>query len=189
MSHARAIAMGASAGAVDTLMRFLPQLPDNYPLPVFIVVHIPADKGSVLPEIFRPKCRLPVREAEDKEPVVPGTIYFAPPGYHLMIEKEHTLSLSVEEPVHFSRPSIDVLFETAAEAYGDHLIGVVLTGANEDGAQGLKCISDAGGTALVQRPDEAFAAAMPQAALKQCPGALSLPLDELAHYLQKAVMS
>ena len=126
-----------------------------------------------------------VKEAEDKEPVEGGTIYFAPPDHHLLVEKDKTLSLSRDEPVLYSRPSINVLFETAADAYGSALIGVILTGANQDGADGIKAVAQFGGKALVQRPAEAFAPAMPEASSAVCPNACLLSLDEIALYLQE----
>lgn len=152
-----------------------------------VVVHLPADQKSAIPEILRVKCRVDVREAEDKEPIKPSTVYFAPPDYHLLVEIDRRLSLSSEEPVHYSRPSIDVLFETAADAYESELIGIILTGANSDGARGLRAVQDAGGIALVQRPDFAYSPAMPQAALDACPGAFALSLDEIAAYLMEVV--
>jgi two-component system chemotaxis response regulator CheB len=178
-----AIVIGASAGAVDTLSVLLPGLPADYPLPLLVVVHLPADKPTILPELLRAKCRIAVREAEDKEPVVPATVYFAPPDYHLLVEADRTLALSSDEPVLYSRPSIDVLFESAADAYGPHVLGVVLSGANSDGALGLKAIMDAGGRGAVQDPQSASAAAMPQAALARCPDALCLNIQELVVYL------
>ena len=126
-----------------------------------------------------------MREAEDKEPIEPGVAYFAPPDYHLLVEDERRLSLSGEEPVLFSRPSIDILFESAADAYGDGLIAVVLTGANSDGAQGLKAVVEAGGVAIVQNPDGAYAAAMPEAAIAACPNARVLPLNEISAHLRE----
>ena len=149
-----------------------------------VVVHVPPDKRSVLPELFQAKCRLPVREAEDKEPISGGTIYFAPPDYHLLVEVDKSLSLSSDEPVLFSRPSIDVLFESAADAYGAALIGIVLTGANQDGAKGMRAVVEAGGIALVQSPESAFASAMPEAAIEMCPSARVMSLDAIAAYLQ-----
>lgn len=187
--RARAIAMGASAGALEALSAVLPGLPDDFPTPIFVVVHLPAHHESLMAQLLREACRLPVREAEDKEPIEPGTIYLAPPDYHLLIEPDRRLSLSGEEPVLFSRPSIDVMFETAAEAYGPGLVGVVLTGANSDGARGLRAIRDAGGVGLVQRPDTALASAMPRAALASCPDAASLTLEEIAQYLRGLVAS
>lgn len=178
----QAIVIGASAGAVQALSRILPRLPATYPLPVLVVVHVPADPSGLV-ALFSAKCEIRVREPEDKEPIVPGTVYFAPPGYHLLVEADRSIALSMDEPVLFSRPSIDILFESAADAYGDALVGVVLTGANEDGAKGAEAVMAAGGTMLVQDPADAFAAAMPCAALARCPAARSLPLDTIADYL------
>ena len=182
----KAIVVGASAGALEALSVILPDLPTNYRLPVLVVVHVPPDKKSVLVDLFRQKCRVGVHEAEDKEPILGGNVYFAPADYHLLVEKDGSISLSSDEPVLYSRPSIDVLFESAADAYGPDLIGVVLSGANQDGSNGLKAIVDAGGTALVQRPEGAFASAMPQAALAACPTAEVLSLEKIAARLQEA---
>jgi two-component system, chemotaxis family, protein-glutamate methylesterase/glutaminase len=186
MSGARpeAIVIGASAGALEALSRILPFLPASYGLPVIIVVHVPPDKESILAELFRAKCAIEVREAEDKEPIRGGTIYFAPPNYHLLVETDKSLALSNDEPVFYSRPSLDVLFESAADAYGSSLIAIVLTGANQDGAKGLKAVAEAGGAAIVQNPDGAYASAMPKAAIAECPGARVLSLKEIAVYLQ-----
>jgi two-component system chemotaxis response regulator CheB len=174
------VVIGASAGAVEALSAVLPALPEGYRLPVVVVVHIPADRTSIMAGLFRAKCRVNVCEAEDKEPLAPGTVYFAPPDYHLLVEPNRRLSLSGEEPVHFSRPSIDVLFESAADAGGPGVVGVVLTGANDDGARGLKAVCDAGGRAIVQRPEEAHVAVMPRAALAACPAAEVLTLAQVA---------
>lgn len=174
----RAVVIGASAGAIQALSHILPDLPENYLVPILIVVHIPAD-GSDLPQLFRAKCRLAVKEAEDKEPIRPGMIYFAPPDYHLLVEADRTISLSFDEPVLYSRPSIDVLFESAADAYGADLTGVILTGANEDGAEGLAAVAQAGGVALVEDPAGAFATAMPRGALARSPQATALSLDAI----------
>jgi two-component system chemotaxis response regulator CheB len=184
-ARTRAVVIGASAGALQALSQILPALPADYPLPILVVVHIPADRRNMLAPLFQDKCRIAVREAEDKEPALPGVIYFAPPDYHLLVEADGTLSLSSDEEVLYSRPSIDVLFESAADAYGEALIGIVLTGANPDGAQGLKAIADAGGTALVEDPAGAYADAMPLAALKACPTAHAMPLSDIADYLMK----
>jgi two-component system, chemotaxis family, protein-glutamate methylesterase/glutaminase len=184
-SQAEAVVIGASAGALEALSIILPALPAEFRLPLLVVVHVPPDKRSVLAELFRAKCRIPVREAEDKEPVVGGTVYFAPPDYHLLVEVDKSLSLSGDEPVLFSRPSIDVLFESAADAYGAALIAIVLTGANQDGAKGMRAVFEAGGTALVQNPSGAFASAMPEAAIEMCPSARVLSLQAIAAYLQE----
>jgi two-component system chemotaxis response regulator CheB len=183
--HPAAVVIGASAGALEALTRILPCIPADYPLPVMVVVHVPPDKRSVLAELFRAKCQLDVVEVEDKEPIRPGTVYFAPPDYHLLVEADRTLALSNEEPVLFSRPSIDVLFESAAEVWGQDLIAIILTGANHDGAWGLKAVSAAGGRAIVQDPAEAFAAAMPEGAIASSPGASVMTLDAITAYLRR----
>jgi two-component system chemotaxis response regulator CheB len=182
----QAVVVGVSAGALDALSNILPSLPHDYPLPVIIVVHLPPHKNSVLAELLGAKCKIKVREAEDKEPIRPGTAYIAPPDYHLLVEQEKILSLSNEEEILFSRPSIDVLFETAADAYGEGLIGVILTGANDDGAKGLKAVIRAGGVGIVQKPDEAAAFTMPQAALEASPSAQALSLHDISLYLIRA---
>jgi two-component system chemotaxis response regulator CheB len=185
MSGARpeAIVIGASAGAVEALSRILPALPAGYPIPVLVVVHVPPDRADLLAPLFKAKCAIAVKEAEDKEPIHPGVIYFGPSDYHLQVEADRSVSLSADEPVYYSRPSIDVLFESAADAYGPGLVGVILTGANSDGAEGLAAIEAAGGAAVVEDPRQAFAATMPAAALARCPGARSLSLDAVADLL------
>lgn len=180
LPSASAVVIGASVGAIEALSVILPALPENFPLPVFVVVHVAADSRSLLADLFTSRCRIPVKEAEDKETVSGGTIYFAPAGYHLLVEPDFTLSLSSDEPVLYSRPAIDVLFESAADAYGDGLTGVVLTGANSDGAKGLHAVCQSGGHALVQHPHTAVGSAMPQAALATCPLALAMSLEEIA---------
>jgi two-component system, chemotaxis family, protein-glutamate methylesterase/glutaminase len=184
-SRTEAIVIGASAGALEALSVILPALPSQYALPVIVVVHVPPDKKSLLAQLFQAKCRIRVQEAEDKEPIRGGTVYLAPPDYHLLVEKDKTLSLSSDEPVLFSRPSIDVLFESAADAYGPALTCIVLSGANQDGANGAKAVVALGGTAIVQRPAEAFSPIMPESALAAAPNARVLSLDEIAAYLQE----
>lgn len=179
----RAVVIGASAGAVQALQAILPPLPPDYGLPVLVVVHVPPDRSNVLLPLFQTKCRIAVKEAEDKERAIGGVIYFAPSDYHLLVETDGALALSTDEPVNYSRPSIDVLFESAADAYGPGLIGVILTGANNDGAAGLKAVMDAGGVAIVENPADAYASAMPNAALETCPSAMSMNLDAIASYL------
>jgi two-component system, chemotaxis family, protein-glutamate methylesterase/glutaminase len=179
----QAVAMGASAGALDALSIVLGKLPQSFPLPLLIVTHLPPDKDSILSSLLAAKCQIAVREAEDKEPILAGVAFIAPPDYHLLVEKDGRLSLSSDEPVQYSRPSIDVLFESAADAYGEALIGIILTGANDDGARGLRAIADAGGVVLVQRVDLAYASAMPRAALAACSTAREMTLEEIATYL------
>lgn len=179
----QAVVIGASAGAIQALSEILPALPADFPLPILVVIHVPADRQDILAPLFRKKCRIAVQEAEDKELAEPGTVYFAPSDYHLLLETDGTLSLSSEEPVMHSRPSIDVLFESAADALGEALIGIVMTGANGDGAAGLKAIADAGGTAIVEDPAQAYADAMPLAALKLCPQARVMTREAIARFL------
>lgn len=179
----RAVAIGASAGGVQALSAILPALPVDYPLPVLVVVHVPPDRDNALVPLFQSKCRVAVKEAEDKEPALPGVVYFAPSDYHLMVELDGSLALSSDEHVNHSRPSIDVLFETAADAFGPGVAGVVLTGANSDGANGLRAIVEAGGQGLVEDPAAAYAQAMPAAAVAACPAADVLPLPAIAPHL------
>lgn len=178
-----AIIIGASAGALEALSLILPTLPASFPLPVFVVVHVPPHKHSVLADIFNAKCRVKVIEAEDKEPIEPGVIYFAPPNYHMLFESRSSIALSNEDEVLFSRPSIDVAFESAAEVWGSDLIGIILTGANQDGAKGLRAISTAGGELIVQNPDDAYAKAMPEAAIALSAHAQVRSLAEISTYL------
>ena len=178
-----AIVIGASAGGVDALAVLFESLPSPFAPAILVVVHIPAGRPSLLVDLYRARSRLPVREALDKERVAPGTIYFAPPDYHLLVEREKTLALSHEAPVAFSRPSIDVLFESAAEAYGRTLLGIVLSGANSDGAAGLAAIRAAGGRAWVQDPADALASAMPAAAIARAGADLIVPIRDMAERL------
>jgi two-component system, chemotaxis family, protein-glutamate methylesterase/glutaminase len=179
-----AVVIGASAGGIEALTLLLPALPLGLRPPVFIVLHLPRDKPSVLAEIFARKCAVPVREAEDKETIAPGTVYFAPNNYHLLVDQGPHLSLSADDPVHHSRPSVDVLFESAADIYRDRLLGIILTGANDDGASGLAAVHDAGGVTVVQRPDTARAPHMALSALKLRPADWVLTLDEIAGMLR-----
>jgi two-component system chemotaxis response regulator CheB len=167
VTQVEAVCIGTSAGGIEALSTVLPALPATLRVPVFIVIHLPRDRPSLFVDIFGPKCKVPVREAEDKEPVKPGTIYVAPPDYHLMLDRGPFLVLSADEAVNYSRPSIDVLFEAAADVYGRSLMAVLLTGANEDGADGLAAVRAAGGMTVVQSPEEAFASSMPSAALQR----------------------
>jgi two-component system chemotaxis response regulator CheB len=178
------IVVGASAGAVEALLAILPKLPADYPLPLALVVHVPPGRESLLPELLGSRCAIQVKEAEDKEHYHPGVLYLAPPDYHLLLERGGYFSLSNDEPVMFSRPSIDVLFESAANAWGSRVVGVVLTGANEDGARGLEAICACGGLGLVQDPTQAEAPRMPAAASAACPAACVASLEKIADLLQ-----
>jgi two-component system, chemotaxis family, protein-glutamate methylesterase/glutaminase len=180
MRQIEAVVIGASAGGMEGLSVLLPALPATLRVPVFIVMHLPREHRSLLSQIFAPKCALSVAEAEDKAPVTPGCVYFAPPDYHLLLDEGPGMALSVDEPVHFSRPSIDVLFESAADLYREHLLGIILTGASRDGADGLAAVRDAGGVTVVQKPDGTYESHMAAAALKLGPVDYVLPLEGIA---------
>jgi two-component system chemotaxis response regulator CheB len=186
MAACEAFVIGASAGAVDALNLLLPVLPKEARAPVVVVVHLPPNRPSLLPELFAPRCQMRVCEPEDKQPVAAGTIWFAPSNYHLLIERARTFSMSVDEPVRFSRPSIDVLFESAAEAFGTALCGLVLTGANDDGSRGARAIRKAGGIVVVQDPRTAEAKEMPSAAIALAKPQLVASLPEIAELLRQA---
>lgn len=171
-----AIAIGASAGGIDALFFLLEGLPAGGRAPVVAILHLPPDRDSQLAEIFRARLAMPVREAQAHEPLQPGTLYFAPPGYHLLVEPDRSFSLSCEPPVLYSRPSIDVLLQSCAEAYGERLAAIVLTGANEDGARGLAAAARAGALTVVQDPAEAAYDIMPAAALRIAQPDMVLPL-------------
>lgn len=171
-----AVVVGASAGGVEALLRIFAGLGADYRLPIITVLHMPDDRRSQLAEVFQQRLAIRVKEVDDKESLQGGTLYFAASGYHLLIEQDRTFSLSREEPLHFSRPSIDILFETAADVFGAGLLGVLLTGANEDGAQGMATIKRMGGLTVVQDPQDAQVPTMPQAALNLHPADFVLPL-------------
>ena len=181
------VVIGASAGAVDALGELLPLLPDVTPWPVVIVVHLPANKPSLLADIFARRCALAVLEPHDKRPATPG-IWFAPPDYHLLVERDRSFALSIDPLVNYSRPSIDVLFESAADVYGAALVGIVLTGANEDGARGASAVRDAGGFVIVQEPGTAEAQRMPQAAIDRAAPQCIATLQEIGRALRDAVL-
>jgi two-component system, chemotaxis family, protein-glutamate methylesterase/glutaminase len=178
-----AVVIGTSAGGIDALSVLLPAFSPRLRAAVFVVLHLPPQRPSLLVDLFQPRCRVAVREALDKEPVAPGTIYFAPPDYHLLIDSGPQLALSMDEPVNFSRPSIDVLFESAADVYGRRALGIILTGASHDGSAGLAAIHRAGGRTIVQQSDEAYASIMIEAAIRLTPVDRILPLAGIAAHL------
>jgi two-component system chemotaxis response regulator CheB len=161
-----AVVLGCSAGGLEVLRHILPGLPADFPLSVVVVSHTTADSGGLLANLLSRYCRLMVADAEDKGVVTPGTIYIAPAGYHLLVEKNKTFALSIDPKVCNVRPSVDVLFETAAEAFSRHLIGVLLTGANEDGCRGMAAIKAEGGMTIAQSPETAVADTMPRSAIE-----------------------
>jgi len=178
-----AIAIGASAGGVAALRAVLARLPADLPVPVLIVLHLPRDRPSQISEAMDGICALPVREAIDKQPLLPGTVTFAPPDYHLLVESRAALALSVDEPVLFSRPAIDPLFESAAETFGERLLAILLTGASSDGSDGVAAVRAQGGAAWIQQPDDADSPLMPASALAHAGADAVLTLDALCHRL------
>jgi len=180
-----AVVIGASAGGFEALFAVLKGLPASYPMPLVVVLHLPETHESRLAELFGYRLSLQVREARDKETLEAGVLYFAPSGYHLSIETDRSFSLSCEDRVSYARPSIDVLFASAADAYGKSLAAVLLTGANYDGAAGLAGIRIAGGLTVVQDPSTAEVATMPEAAIRRMTPDLILPLAEIHSLLCK----
>jgi len=160
-----AVVMGCSAGGLEVLRTILPRLPAGFRLPVVVVAHTSDESGGLLAELLDACCALPARVAEDKTPVSGGTIHVAPPGYHLLIEHGLTFALSLDAKVCNVRPAIDVLFASAAEVFQERLVGVLLTGANEDGCAGLAAIKALGGLTIAQDPDTAAAQTMPRSAI------------------------
>lgn len=182
LSFAAAV-VGSSAGGIRALSAVLTALPARFPLPIIIVQHVQPDADSYLANILDKRSQLDVKQVDDKEFIIPGKVYVAPPNYHLLIEEDRSFSLSLEGLVNFSRPSIDVLFESAADVYRNRLIGIILTGANHDGSQGLRRIKQLGGYAIVQDPDTAEADAMPRAALAAAAVDKILPVDKIGEHL------
>lgn len=181
----RAVVIGASAGGLEALKVMLPTLPASFPLPIAIVQHRDGRSDGFLAEYLNRMSRVAVSEPEDKEPLCAGHVYLAPGGYHLLIESDRCFSLSVDARVNYSCPSIDVLFESAADVFAKSLIGIVLTGANTDGAQGLKAIKAHGGLAIVQDPKTAQAPTMPRAALEATAVDYIVDIDRIVPLLIK----
>lgn len=175
--------IGSSAGGLNALKTIFRGLSKRFNIPLIIVQHISPDAENYLIQILHDLRKLKVKEADEKERPVPGVAYLAPPNYHLLLEADRTFTLTIDERVNYARPSIDVLFETAAEAYKDKLIGIILTGANNDGSQGLKKIKDFGGLTIVQDPETAEVESMPRAAIQTAVVDHIIPLDEIAAFL------
>lgn len=178
-----AVVIGVSAGGLDALRVILPALPEKFPAPVIVVQHRKAGGDEFFADYFDQRCALRVKEAEEKEEALPGTIYLAPADYHLLIEDDRTFSFTLENRVRFSRPSIDVLFESAADVYRQRLIGVILTGANDDGSLGLAAVKKKGGLAIVQDPATAEVETMPRAAIRAAPVDFVMPINAIGPFL------
>jgi len=184
-ADSKIVVVGASTGGLKALQLLLSSLPAEFPLPIVIVQHRGAD-SETLSGFLRASSQLHVKEPEDKEPIEAGTVYLAPRDYHLLIENR-SFALSTESPVAYARPSIDVLFESAADEYEDATIGVILTGANRDGARGLMKIKARGGLTIVENPASATSREMPEAAIASSTVDWILPLQEIGPLLEKLV--
>ena len=178
------VALCGSAGSLDVLLRLVPRLQPAARFAVAIVVHLGPESPGLLPQLLADACHLPAGEVESGEPIRSGRLYVAPPGYHLSVERDLTFSLSCEDPVQFSRPSIDVFLASVADAFADRALACLLTGANEDGARGLALVAQRGGAVVVEDPETASWPQMPQAGLSHVPGATRLSADELAALLR-----
>ncbi|KAF1017351.1 MAG: Chemotaxis response regulator protein-glutamate methylesterase [Stenotrophomonas maltophilia] len=179
------VVVGASAGGVAALQVLLGALPASLPVPVLVVLHLPRDRPSRIVDVLAPYSALPIREAKDKQPLQPGTVTFAPPDYHLLVEDMQAVALSMDAPVLFSRPAIDPLFESAAAAFGDRVLAVLLTGASSDGSEGVAAVRSAGGLAWLQCPEEAEASTMPASALQRAGADAVLPLKLMCRRLKE----
>jgi two-component system chemotaxis response regulator CheB len=180
----KAIVIGTSAGGVEALKIILKDLRATIEVPIIIVIHI-KERTNGFSNIYKHLNKLTIKEAEDKEDIKNGVIYFAPSNYHLSIEDDYTFSLSVEEKINYSRPSIDILFKSAAEVYTDNLLGIILTGANSDGALGLEKIEKLGGKCIVQDPEEAYFNTMPLSAIKSVSTCEIMSLDLINRCIKK----
>lgn len=179
----KAIVIGVSSGGLNALKSLVPVLPANFSIPILLVIHIGVASDGFWIENLDKMSMLKVKEADEKESIIKGCVYVAPPNYHLLVEADGTLSLSTDAKVNYARPSIDVLFESAAEAYRDKLIGIILTGSNHDGAYGLRKIKQLGGLTIVQDPAEATSPQMPTAAIKDALPNHILPLQKITDLL------
>lgn len=166
VNNYKVVAIGGSAGSLETVLDIIQQLPDSPGAVFIIVVHRKNDKESILQNLIAQKTRLTVVEVEDKEMIRPNTIYLAPPDYHLLVENESTFSLDASDKIHFSRPSIDVTFESIAEIFKERVIGILLSGSNADGAQGMARIKSLDGRTIAQNPETSEVGYMPQQAIR-----------------------
>lgn len=176
------VVMGASLGALHALRLLLPTLPEDFSAALIIVLHREKEESGDLVPLLDADCVPPIRFPLDKELILTGHVYLAPPNYHLLVEGDH-FTYTLDPPEDYARPSINILFESAAEAYGKRVTGIVLTGMREDGARGLTAIRDYGGAAIVQDPRQALASGMPSAALVAVPDAKVMTVKEIGEWL------
>jgi two-component system chemotaxis response regulator CheB len=180
-----AIVIGVSSGGMNALKFIFSALPSSFRIPIILVQHVSANSDNEWIKLLNNKSNLTIKEADEKEKTESGNVYIAPANYHLLIEKDKTFSLTIDERVNFARPSIDVLFESAAEAYHNMLIGIVLTGANNDGAKGIKRIKELGGLAIIQDPETAESPIMPASAIATIQADYILSLEKIMELLIK----
>jgi two-component system chemotaxis response regulator CheB len=184
-----AIVIGVSSGGLKALKIIFSALPSGFPIPIIVVQHIgPRSENSWI-KLLNDSCSIPIKEADEKEKVGTGNIYIAPSNYHLLIEKDRTFSLTIDERVNFARPSIDVLFESAAEAYKEKLIGIILTGANNDGTKGVKRIKECGGIVIIQDPETAESSYMPASAIAAVQPDYIQALDQIGDLIIKITLN
>lgn len=183
----RAVVIGSSAGGLNALKVIFSELDKRFALPMIIVQHMSPDADNYLSSFLDNMQKIRVKEADEKEVPKGGMAYIAPPNYHLLMERDCSFTLTIGERVNYARPSIDVLFETAAEAYGDGLIGIVLTGANNDGSLGLKKIKEMGGTTVVQDPEESESDTMPRSAMEAAHPDHVFTLKQIANFLNSFI--
>ena len=179
----RLLAIGGSAGSLQVVLGLLTTLRVGFPLPILLILHRNNVFESSLEELLASRTDLPIKEVEEKEPVIPGTLYLCPADYHVLVEKNQTFSLDYSERVHYSRPSIDVSLRSAADVYGTGLIGLLLSGGNADGAEGLEYIQEKGGITVVQDPSTADVPYMPQQAISRMKADFIVPSGELPDFI------
>jgi two-component system chemotaxis response regulator CheB len=183
-----AVVIGSSAGGLEACKEIFRRLPANFNAPILLVQHMHAMSDAYFVKYLNQLSPVRVKEAEEKESIEPGTVYVAPPNYHLLVDDDRTIALSVDQKVNYSRPSIDVLFESAAEVYRENLLGIILTGANHDGTQGMQKIKQNGGMVIVQDPETAEVATMPMSVIRQVQVDHILENREMAPFLIKLFM-
>ncbi len=180
----KAVVIGGSAGSIEVLLKLLPALPSVFSFSVIIVVHRKNSSDSSLANLLSLKTAVPIQEVEDKDAVLPGSMYLAPADYHLLIEKQQVFSLDNSEKINYSRPSLDVTFESAADVYGPALVGILLSGANADGTAGLNAVKNAGGVIVAQKPETAMSSFMPQQAILNAPVDFILDVEEMIEFIR-----
>jgi two-component system chemotaxis response regulator CheB len=183
MKPDKLLVIGGSAGSLQVILALLGAIGEDFPMPVLIVLHRNGGFESSLEELFSSRTRLPIREVEEKDPLHAGTIYLCPADYHVLLEKDHSFSLDYSERVHFSRPSIDVTFRSAADIFGPGLICLLLSGGNADGAEGMQYAQERGGLAVVQDPATADVPYMPQLAISRMKVDFIVPADEIPGFV------